>query len=292
MVRLLYNDAFTYNFKTSEFNLTQTQLKSSKKASVNPGNVRWWMPPIFSDAKGVKDIDKLIIHIHGGGFISMSSNSHQIYTRIWTRDTKIPVISIDYRLSPEYAYPCALDDWWQVYLWIINWSAEQLNINPKTIILVGDSAGGNIAASLTTLAIQHKVKIPDMLILPYPAMTLSKESMVPSIFYSLTDPILNLNFLNMWFDWYLKEDHDAVNDNLISPIKTPEEILKQFPPIRMMVGTMDPLRDIAYLFLQKWVDVGVDVKLLEFAHLPHGFLNYGIPVVGMNEVTEWINKVI
>ena len=58
-----------------------------------------------------------------------------------------------------------------------------------------------------------------------------------------------------------------------------------------MVGTMDPLRDIAYLFLQKWVKADVDVKLVEFAHLPHGFLNYGIPVVGMNEVTEWINKV-
>ena len=231
MVRLLYNDNFTYNFKSNEFNLTQTQLKSSKKVEVKPSNVRWWMPPIFNEYQGVKDIDKLIIHIHGGGFISMSSNSHQIYTRIWTRDTKIPVISIDYRLAPEYPYPWALDDCWQVYLWIINWGADQLNINPKTIILVGDSAGGNLATSITILAIQHKVKVPDMLILPYPAMTLSKEWMVPSIFYSLSDPILNLNFLNMWFDWYLDDENDANLDYLISPINMPEDILKKFPKI-------------------------------------------------------------
>ena len=47
-------------------------------------------------------LDKLIIHIHGGGFVSMSSGSHQNYTRIWANDTKVPIFSIDYRLSPQY----------------------------------------------------------------------------------------------------------------------------------------------------------------------------------------------
>jgi len=46
-------------------------------------------------------IDKLIIHFHGGGFVSMSSGSHQNYTRIWANDLGVPVFSVDYRLSPQ-----------------------------------------------------------------------------------------------------------------------------------------------------------------------------------------------
>lgn len=43
-----------------------------------------------------------VIHIHGGGFIAMSSGSHQNYTRMWANDTGVPILSIDYRLSPKY----------------------------------------------------------------------------------------------------------------------------------------------------------------------------------------------
>lgn len=63
--------------------------------------------------------EALVIHIHGGGFISMSSRSHQTYTRKWANYLKIPIFSIDYRLAPEYPYPAALEDCWQAYNWII-----------------------------------------------------------------------------------------------------------------------------------------------------------------------------
>jgi acetyl esterase/lipase len=49
----------------------------------------------------IKRFDKLIVHIHGGGFISMSSESHQTYTRIWANDLCVPIVSIDYRLAPD-----------------------------------------------------------------------------------------------------------------------------------------------------------------------------------------------
>lgn len=63
--------------------------------------------------------DSIIIHIHGGGFIAMSSRSHQTYTRKWANQLKIPIFSIDYRLAPEFAYPAAIDDCWQAYNWIL-----------------------------------------------------------------------------------------------------------------------------------------------------------------------------
>ena len=54
----------------------------------------------------------MIIHVHGGGFISMSSGSHQNYTRVWANATHVPIISVDYRLAPDHAFPAALNDVW------------------------------------------------------------------------------------------------------------------------------------------------------------------------------------
>ena len=59
----------------------------------------------------VKD-NALIIHVHGGGFVAMSSSSHQNYTRVWANDLGVPIISVDYRLAPESQYPAALNDVW------------------------------------------------------------------------------------------------------------------------------------------------------------------------------------
>jgi len=72
-----------------------------------------------------KDIQKLrqngvvVMHVHGGGFVAMSSCSHQNYTRIWANSLEIPVFSVDYRLSPESRFPDALNDCWQVYFWLL-----------------------------------------------------------------------------------------------------------------------------------------------------------------------------
>lgn len=60
-----------------------------------------------------------MIHIHGGGFVAMSSSSHQNYLIPWAKQLQIPVFSIDYRLAPEVQYPDILDDCINGYLWII-----------------------------------------------------------------------------------------------------------------------------------------------------------------------------
>jgi hormone-sensitive lipase len=52
----------------------------------------------------------VIFHIHGGGFISMSSFIHQTYTRKWANSLKVPIISVDYGKAPEYPFPEGLYD--------------------------------------------------------------------------------------------------------------------------------------------------------------------------------------
>ena len=95
----------------------------------------------------------MILHIHGGGFVAMSSGSHQSYTRLWANKLNIPVFSVDYRLSPEHNFPDALNDCWQVYYWLMEEGEYYLGIKIDKIILAGDSAGGNLCSALAVLAI-------------------------------------------------------------------------------------------------------------------------------------------
>lgn len=105
----------------------------------------------------VVNYDTIIIHIHGGGFVALSSFSMQNHTRIWANALNIPVFSIDYRLSPQSAFPDALDDCLTIYDFLINHAHRYMNIKPKKIILAGDSAGGNLCLSLTAVLMKRKV---------------------------------------------------------------------------------------------------------------------------------------
>ena len=133
----------------------------------------------------------------------MSSASHQSYSRVWANEVGVPVFSVDYRLAPANKFPCALNDSWQVYYWIVEHAESFLGVKPEKIILVGDSAGGNLVTALTVMAIQRKYRVPDGLIAVYPALNLTKTNFTPSLLLSIDDPILPQSFLNMCLESYI-----------------------------------------------------------------------------------------
>lgn len=104
-----------------------------------------------------------------------------MYVRRWANELGIPMISIDYRKAPVHPYPCGLDDCLQAYLWIINFFPQIFNIKVKKIILTGDSAGGNLVAALTCLLIKLKQRLPDGIVLVYPALNLNYDNYTPSL---------------------------------------------------------------------------------------------------------------
>ena len=102
---------------------------------------------------------------------------HYLYLYLkyrWANSFGAPIISIDYRLSPEFAYPKALDDVWQAYNWIIKNAPDQFQLKFDRIILVGDSAGGNLILGLTYLLIFLNKRVPDVLFLAYPGLIIIK----------------------------------------------------------------------------------------------------------------------
>ena len=80
----------------------------------------------FDSLDDNEDDEAIVIHVHGGGFISMSSSASRVYISRWIKKLKIVHFSIDYRLSPKNKYPDALDDVWQAYLWILNYAHKIL----------------------------------------------------------------------------------------------------------------------------------------------------------------------
>ncbi|CAF1025090.1 unnamed protein product [Rotaria sordida] len=110
--------------------------------------------------------DEIIMHVHGGGFIATSSTTHEVYLKPWALGLKIPIVSVDYSLAPEYPFPRAVEECFYAYAWILK-NAHKLGWTGKTILLVGDSAGGNLITIVTMKAIEAGLRKPDAIICFY-----------------------------------------------------------------------------------------------------------------------------
>lgn len=80
--------------------------------------------------------ENLIIHCHGGGFVSQSSSSHESYLRDWAIRLDIPILSVDYSLAPRAPYPRAREELLFAYIWALS-NAAYLGSTAKRVIMAG-----------------------------------------------------------------------------------------------------------------------------------------------------------
>lgn len=79
-----------------------------------------------------------MVHCHGGGFVSQSSKSHEVYLRNWAVSLDVPILSIDYSLAPEAPFPRALEEILYTYAWVLNHSSTLLGSTAQKIIFIGN----------------------------------------------------------------------------------------------------------------------------------------------------------
>ena len=154
----------------------------------------------------------------------------------------MPLISIDYSLAPEDPYPRGLNDCWQAYKWIVTHAETELEIKLDKIILVGDSAGGNLVLGVTYLSIINKIRSPSALFLFYPGLKFHLDYFSPSLLMSVNDTIIPHHFLKFCVDAYMGGYYNQ-DDFFLNPVNAPKEILKKMPYTRIFGGSSDPLRD-------------------------------------------------
>ncbi|KAL4956893.1 CLN3 protein-domain-containing protein [Aspergillus filifer] len=139
----------------------------------------------------LRDQTCIILDIPGGGFVSMTPRHSEDRLLAWAGKTKLPILSLNYRKAPEYPYPYALNECYDVYHSIITTRGRCLGLSgdaPPRIILTGDSAGANLAVGTTLMVLQSGTRgqtlgqgqsslpKPDGLVLAYPALNMKIES--------------------------------------------------------------------------------------------------------------------
>jgi hormone-sensitive lipase len=212
----------------------------------------WGYFNFLTPSSYIKYPGSLIIHIHGGGFVSLSAASHEIYTRKFAKRIGCHLISLDYRLAPEFSYPNQLDDVFQSYMWIVNHAEEEFKFKPfRKIILFGESSGGSLALSLTYLLILLGKRLPDAIVLAYPGVLYDLDSEITTSFLNYFDnSILHYNQMKIINECYRGEYKDS-DDPFLSPLLMDERVLKMIPPIRVVHGSMDPHRDMMLKFISR-----------------------------------------
>lgn len=131
---------------------------------------------------------KLVLDYPGGGYVAMTPRHHDDKLLAWAGKLEIPVLSIDYRKAPEYPYPYALNECYDVYHTIVTTMGECVGLSgasPPQIVLTGDSAGGNFATGVILMILQsasnsvqswqgqQSLPVPDGLILIYPSLDMN-----------------------------------------------------------------------------------------------------------------------
>lgn len=160
------------------------------KGIVRVGGEKWWqwrgpskelkaewveMRNHYNQTKRTKQrSNRVILYVHGGAYFFGSVETHRYMMQRHARKLKGRVFAPDYRLAPQYPFPCGLQDCLAAYLWLLK------TYDPKEIVLAGDSAGGGMALSLLVIMRDQGIPLPagGILISPWVDLTHSFPSIV------------------------------------------------------------------------------------------------------------------
>jgi acetyl esterase/lipase len=209
----------------------------------------------------------LVVYYHGGGHVIGGLDTHDQPCRFLAREIPALVLAVDYRLAPEQPFPAAVEDALAAFRWA-HANATGLGGDPERIAVVGDSAGGNLAAVVSQLARSDDGPRPAFQALIYPVCDYSATRASYELFgegFFLTRSEMDWNRDN-----YLPRP-DQRADPRASPILAPE--LTGLPPAHVVSAGFDPLRDEAEDYARRLGNAGVPTTLRRESDLVHGFVN-------------------
>ena len=234
-----------------------------------PGSVGT-IPARLYDKRESRGAGPVMVFYHGGGFVIGSLYTYEPHCAEVARLLDLPVISIDYRLSPEYPFPAAAEDCEAATRWIAS-SPPELGLDVTGLITSGDSAGGNLTI-VTTMALRdNPAAVPVLVQHPiYPFVTLDADWPSMDQFatgYLLTDEAMA----------YFGQGHAATRgDYRAEPLNFDQTGM---PPSVVTTASLDPLRDQGIAYVAKLKEAGVRTEHISAEGNIHGHINIrqGIP---------------
>ncbi len=233
-----------------------------------------------------KSSNGMILYFHGGGFVFGNINSYDSICRKIANESGNQVVSVEYRLAPENKFPSPVEDGFEAYLWVRK-NASALGVDPKKIVLAGDSAGGNIAASVSLMIRDKNLPIPMMQILFYPTLGpdfFSESAREYGKGYFLTE-----SDLKFFGNAYLRSENDLLNP-YFAPILHRDH--SGLPEAIIVTAEHDPLRDQGEMYLSTLYDSGVKATGIRARGMVHGFMGFFAVVPASENIITMVFNIV
>ncbi|MBI4697258.1 MAG: alpha/beta hydrolase [Gammaproteobacteria bacterium] len=256
-------DYFNAVFKTKPEDQEPVTRIEDRRIPVSGGDI-----PIRIYAPQTAGNRPALVHFHGGGWVYLNLDTHDGYCRQLANRTGCVVVAVEYRKAPEFPAPTAAEDCYAALQWVAA-NGGSFGVDTAKLGVVGDSAGGNLAAVVAQLARDRKSPKLALQLLTYPATdgTMSHAS----IKENATAPILGEAEMSWFWNHYLGKN-DKKNP-IVSPLYA--ESLAGLPPAFVSTAEFDPLRDEGESYAAKMKAAGVEVDQRRYAGVFHGFMLMG-----------------
>ena len=212
--------------------------------------------------------DALMIYIHGGSFCMNDPSVVDTACRTWVNAGGYCIISVDYKLAPQFLFPEGLEDCYAVLEWAAA-HARELGCNPEKLFVAGDSSGGNFATVLCQMARDRKGPAIRGQVLVYPCTVLQPECRTTSELLYGTNHLLNYDSRTNPFAHYIREEKDKYHP-YVSPLYA--DSLAELPSAFLALSGCDPLLDQGLQYAQALHEDGVQVSCKVYEGMLHGFI--------------------
>jgi acetyl esterase len=226
----------------------------------------------------------VIVYFHGGGWTIGSVEQFDLITRQIANTSHAIVVSVDYRLAPEHPFPGPLDDCWRALVWTAK-NASSFGGDGTRLAVMGDSAGGNLAAVCALLA--RDAGAPDlaMQVLVYPVVDCDFDTQ--SYRENGTGYLLTEDDMRWFFSCYTGADTDR-GDWRISPLRAPD--LRGVAPAVVITAEYDPLRDEGQAYVRLLEKAGVPVAHYPYEGMIHAFFGLSSAFDASRDALQRVNN--
>jgi acetyl esterase len=217
----------------------------------------------------------VLLYFHGGGFTVGSVATHEPLCRHIAHLAHCAVVSVDYRLAPEWRFPTAVQDAWDSLAWL-RAQAEALGLDPNRLAVGGDSAGGTLAA-VTAIQARDAGWPLALQMLFYPGTAGHQQTASHKTFGH--GFMLETAHIDYFFGHYLRGPEDR-NDWRFAPLDGVDDSgevrdLDGVAPAWIGLAECDPLTDEGLLYADRLRLAGVPVDLEIYHGMVHGFIQFG-----------------
>lgn len=226
-------------------------------------------------SRGLRGKRPVVVNYHGGGWVLGNPEQSGWLSAQIAAQAGVTVIAPSYRLAPEHPYPAAVEDTWAVLNWI-NEHGDRLRIDTDRLAVMGDSAGGNLAAVLALKARDELAADPGSTSIPrislqvliYPSVDMyakfASEVRMPNA------PVLTSDGMRTFSRLYLGDAYGTTAVD-VSPLRASSHA--DLPPAMIVTADRDPLRDNGVFYRDALQAAGVHVDYREYRGTVHGFVS-------------------